>query len=103
MNKEYHWPFPHSPFPLWWKWSSSFTLAAVGAISKLWLHCLSSTKVYNHETLLKAICNRSKTIPLVTGDLVFVNCKFSKWLPHLYAKSSCRKNLCCLLLLKLLD
>ena len=67
MNEKVKWPFPTSPFPVWWKWSSSITILAVGTVSKLWLCYLNSTKVYRKEILFKAVNERPKHVPLITS------------------------------------
>jgi len=52
--------------PILWKWSSRFTVAAVGLTAKVWFTWLNKTKVYNKNILLNAIDNRRKKQGLLT-------------------------------------
>jgi len=68
MSEEIKWPFPQPPHSLWWKISSTITLATVASFSKLWLGCLNSTKVYKREIMKKAVWSRPKGVSLITGQ-----------------------------------
>ena len=76
MSEDFKWPFPQPPVPLWWKISSSITLATVATLSKLWLNCLNSTKIYKKDVLKKAVWARPKGVSLVTGNVILSCYKF---------------------------
>jgi len=52
--------------PWLWKWSSRFTVAAVGLASKAWFVWFNRTTVHNKQNLLKAIDNREMNQGLLT-------------------------------------
>ncbi|KAL8621819.1 hypothetical protein ACOMHN_016305 [Nucella lapillus] len=88
-------PSPHR-IPLKWKVSSRLMVAAVGAVSKLWLEWVNKVQVHNKEALTKAVasrapdrglvtvCNHTSCMddPLLWGVLkmqMLLNCSYMRW------------------------